>query len=284
MTAQEYHDCITCKVAGTWNIHAASLEQSQPLDFFTILSSISGVIGQKGQANYASANVFLDSFASYRHAQGLPASSIDLGVIEDVGYVAEREDLQASFDMNILTPINERLLHKILRHSILEQTSPSSPRGDARSQSQLITGLVTPQQASSPLLLHDTRFTPLALSPLSTAPSTTTTSHSPSRAFFLLLSSNAEHGTLLAAAVELVGAQFTHTLRLAEPVEPGKPLASYGLDSLAAVEFRNWLRMEMRVVFTMLEVMGASSLFALCERLIEKVRVEVEVNVGEKSA
>jgi len=253
-------------VKGTWNIHAVSLEQRTPLDFFTILSSISGVIGQKGQANYAAANVFLDSFAAYRHGLSLPASSIDLGVIEDVGYVAERLDLKASFDTNILTPINERLLHKILHHSILQQTSPSAKA----STSQLITGLVTPQQETSPLL-HDTRFTPLTFGS-SAASSTTSSSASPTRAFFLLLHSNAEHDTLLASAVSLVSAQFTHTLRLSEPVEPGKPLTSYGLDSLAAVEFRNWLRIEMGAVFTMLEVMNATSLFALCERLIEKVR------------
>jgi len=271
MTVQEYHDCITCKVAGTWNIHTASLEQPQPLDFFTVLSSISGVIGQKGQANYASANVFLDNFAAYRQSLGLPASSIDLGVIEDVGYVSERSDLQASFDTSILTPINERLLHKILRHSIVEQTSPVERPGT----SQLITGLVIPQQESS-LLLKDTRFTPLSLPALSPTTNTSTSTHSPSRAFFLLLASDAEHSTLLSAAVEIVSAQFTHTLRLSEPVEPGKPLASYGLDSLAAVEFRNWLRMEMQAVFTMLEIMGATSLYALCERLIEKVKANVE--------
>jgi KR domain/Phosphopantetheine attachment site len=266
MTSQEYHTCITPKVVGTWNLHTASLPYN--LEFFTILSSISGVIGQKGQANYAAANSFLDSFATYRQSLNLPASSIDLGVIEDVGYVAEREDLAASFDKQVLTPINERLLHKILRHSILLQK-------EGGGGGQLITGLVTPQQESSPLL-KDRRFTPLAISSSTTSAGTSTDGSKPTRAFFLLLSSQAEHSTLLASAVDLVSAQFTHTLRLSEPVEPGKPLTSYGLDSLAAVEFRNWLRLEMGAVFTMLEVMGATSLFALCEKLIEKVKANVQ--------
>jgi len=268
MTVQEFHDCIRCKVKGTWNLHTASLEQSNQLDFFTTLSSISGVIGQKGQANYAAANVFLDSFAIYRRGLNLPASSIDLGVIEDVGYVAERSDLQASFDTNILTPINERLLHKILRHSILQQRSLASKSRD----SQLITGLVTPQQESSPLL-HDVRFKALTLGSSTASGNGASTSASPIRAFFLLLHSHAEHATLLASAVSIVSAQFSHTLRLSEPVEPGKPLTSYGLDSLAAVEFRNWLRIEMGAVFSMLEVMSATSLFALCKKLIDKVKV-----------
>jgi hypothetical protein len=40
---------------------------------------------QKGQANYAASNAFLDSFASYRHHLGRPACAVELGVIEDEG-------------------------------------------------------------------------------------------------------------------------------------------------------------------------------------------------------
>src|SRR5450755_2652821 len=98
MTVQDFHETIGSKVQGTWNLHNVALEQASPLDFFTMLSSISGVVGQKGQANYAAASVFLDSFASYRHRLNLSASSVDLGVIEDVGYVAERSKLKEAFD------------------------------------------------------------------------------------------------------------------------------------------------------------------------------------------
>lgn len=49
-----------------------------------IFSSYSGLVGQLGQSNYASANTFLDAFVQYRHANGLPASVHDIGVIEDV--------------------------------------------------------------------------------------------------------------------------------------------------------------------------------------------------------
>jgi hypothetical protein len=59
-------------------------------------------------------------------------------------------------------------------------------------------------------------------------------------------------------------------------MEPGKPLASYGLDSLAAVEFRNWARMELGAELTTLEIMGASSLFKLGERIIGKIRAAKE--------
>ena len=73
MTVAQFHDAVRCKVQGTWNLHTAAMEQNLSLDFFTMLSSISGLVGQKGQANYAAANTFLDSLAVYRQGLGLPA-------------------------------------------------------------------------------------------------------------------------------------------------------------------------------------------------------------------
>jgi hypothetical protein len=63
MTIDEYHGALACKLQGTWNLHNTALEQNLSLDFFTLLSSISGVVGQKGQANYAAGNAVLDAFA-----------------------------------------------------------------------------------------------------------------------------------------------------------------------------------------------------------------------------
>ncbi|KAF4630892.1 hypothetical protein G7Y89_g7242 [Cudoniella acicularis] len=274
MTAEEFHQCISCKVEGTWNIHNASLEQEQSLDFFTILSSISGVIGQKGQANYAAANVFLDSFATYRQGLGLPASSVDLGVIHDVGYVSERADLEASFDTEVLLPINERVLHKILRHSIILQQTSKSPK---LVSSQLITGLVVPQNESSGLLRQDVRFGSLGFGDASASKGSSGNDGSKDiRPFFKLLNAKADQSTLLSAVVDIVSKQFTSSLRLSEPMEPGKPLTSYGLDSLTAVEFRNWLRLELGAEFTTLEIMGSSSLFSMCEKILAKITPKEE--------
>ncbi|KAM4066400.1 KR domain-containing protein [Hirsutella rhossiliensis] len=75
------------KVKGTWNLHRALL--GTKLDFFVLFSSVAAVWGQPGQANYASANTFLHSFAQYRHSLDLPCSVIDIGVMEGVGYVSQ---------------------------------------------------------------------------------------------------------------------------------------------------------------------------------------------------
>lgn len=67
------------KVLGAWNLHLATFGQS--LDFFLSLSSISAVFGLPGQANYSSANNFLDKLAHYRQSIGLTAQSVNLGVL-----------------------------------------------------------------------------------------------------------------------------------------------------------------------------------------------------------
>jgi len=269
MTVDQFHETITSKVQGTWNLHSVALTQKLPLDFFTMLSSISGVVGQKGQANYAAANVFLDNFATYRRGLGLAASSVDLGVIEDVGVVAENVELQKKFDGDVWTPINERLLHKILRFSILQQQdSPINPSSTA----QLITGITVPQHDNSSLL-RDARFSSLNFSN-SVGTGTQSSKNDGSKdiqAFFLQLHGGADHSVVLNSAVEVVSRQFTTSLRLSEPMEPGKSLASYGLDSLAGVEFRNWARLELGAELTTLEITNAISLFALCEKIIFKI-------------
>src|SRR4051794_23502094 len=94
MAIDDFHTVLQSKVQGTWNLHNITLERNIKLEFFTLLSSICGVAGARGQSNYSAANAFLDSFASYRLSLGLHANSVNLGVIEDVGYVNEHSEIQ----------------------------------------------------------------------------------------------------------------------------------------------------------------------------------------------
>lgn len=269
MTIDEYHATVASKVQGTWNLHRAAEEQGVKLDFFTMLSSISGVVGQKGQANYAAANVFMDAFALYRQSLGLPANSTDLGVIEDVGYVAEQGGMAQHFDTGLWTGINEKTLREILEYSIWQQLP--EPLNKA-SSAQLITGIAVPLPSDA-ALVKDGRFSSLLRSSGSDGANGGSGNDADKdlKALFLLVNSGGDAAATLAACVDVVNTRFTKMLRLSEPIEPAKSLNVYGLDSLSAVEFRHWFRNELKVEMSTLEIMSASSLFALCEKAISRM-------------
>ncbi|KAH9898629.1 hypothetical protein F4778DRAFT_188751 [Xylariomycetidae sp. FL2044] len=77
MTAERCLTALVPKVYGAWLLHQAT--EAMDLDLFMMFSSISGVMGMQGLANYAAANSFLDGLAHMRRAQGLPATSIAYG-------------------------------------------------------------------------------------------------------------------------------------------------------------------------------------------------------------
>lgn len=54
-------------------------------------------------------------------------------------------------------------------------------------------------------------------------------------------------------------------------MDPARPLAVYGIDSLAAVEVRNWVRAELGALVTTVDIMNASSLLSFCEKIVTKV-------------
>jgi 1-acyl-sn-glycerol-3-phosphate acyltransferase len=91
LEADGFNRVMAPKVAGAWNLHIQTL--GEPLDFFVSFSSITSLLGNPGQANYAAANAFLDSFAVYRRSHGLPATTINWGVISGSGYVARHQEI-----------------------------------------------------------------------------------------------------------------------------------------------------------------------------------------------
>lgn len=66
-TTEEVDAVMAPKVQGAWYLHQSLQALNLKPDFVVFFSSITGVIGNPGQADYAGANAFLDAFAHYHH-------------------------------------------------------------------------------------------------------------------------------------------------------------------------------------------------------------------------
>jgi 3-oxoacyl-(acyl-carrier-protein) synthase/aryl carrier-like protein len=64
-TLDDVEQVFAAKVGGT--IALDEVTKSEPLDLFVLFSSLAAVNGNLGQADYASANAFMDSYAHYRN-------------------------------------------------------------------------------------------------------------------------------------------------------------------------------------------------------------------------
>ncbi|WP_143675791.1 type I polyketide synthase, partial [Streptomyces milbemycinicus] len=71
------------KATGAWRLHEATA--GQPLDWFAVFSSMASLLGNPGQGAYAAANAWLDGFAAWRSARGLPTLAVDWGPWGETG-------------------------------------------------------------------------------------------------------------------------------------------------------------------------------------------------------
>ena len=91
---EQFESVFESKIAGSYFLHKHS--QNRKLDFFVMFSSIVATVGSAAQANYASANAYMDALAHYRRSRGLAALSVNWGPWAGAGMAAELAERGAS--------------------------------------------------------------------------------------------------------------------------------------------------------------------------------------------
>lgn len=265
MTLEDYNATTLPKVDGTWNLHNFLPKE---LDFFIMLSSTSGIIGNASQAQYAAASTFLDAFANYRNSLGLPAVSLDLGVILGIGYVAENEKLMKALEKQEFQGTTEQELMAMVEHAI---TNPFR-KHDGGGQTTTGLGTWRPNGAvpaySHPLFAHFRR--------MFSQESADRDDHAGEQGI------NARDALKSATSIEdaaqkvceCIVAKMSALLMVPkDEISALKSMSDYGIDSLVAVEMRNWLFREMDSTVSILELMANKPLSKLSTDIVSKSKL-----------
>lgn len=271
MTFDDYQAVTRSKVLGARHFHQALA--SQPLDFFIMLSSVAGIVGNRGQAAYSAANTYLDALAQHRTQKGHPGSvAINLAAVEGVGYLAENKARQEQILQNIGG--------STLGESEVLALIDSAIRGSlaASSGCQVITGLDITDGNNLPYYASDAKFAPLVKAAVAASAKDSSAASSAT----LTIAQQLRAASHPAEAVSLVTAGLAQKLcaiLMLDQAEDEKAMAdrsvtSYGLDSLNAIELRNWIGKELQAHLQVLELLTSGTLGNLAVLVLKKSRVE----------
>ena len=241
MSYTEWAEAVRPKVQGSWNLHLQF--RKKDLDFFIMLSSIAGVTGNPGQANYAAGGAFQDALAYHRRSLGLTAVTVDLGYMLDIGYVAER-DLAEKMRKWESVGMKEQEFHGLMR------TIMKGSYGSNRTviPAQIVTGYATGSiverlQLPRPFYFDDPRFAIAAKTATNTTGNSGADSSSGSSIPLSVQIANAKSVTVATnVIVEALIEKLAHLLQCPDSdIDADRPLHTFGVDSLVAVEIRNWI-------------------------------------------
>ncbi|KAI0108554.1 putative polyketide synthase [Nemania sp. FL0031] len=274
LTYSQMQKVLAPKVAGTKNLHEAT--RGDALDFFLMTSSIVGVIGTPTQSAYAAANAFQDEFARMRLTQGLPATSVDLGLILEIGFVSDSLKFQRMLQRVASYGHSETEFLQLIEGA-LSQSSLSSAKSSPLSQidsaalGQVLVGFepsrfvpyVDSGRTTDLIWYKNARFQAVVQ-----AINDRAGTHSPS-------AGNATGGgsslskRLQAAesprekagiAQEAIVVHLAKLLGVSsDDIDPQRAMAHYGLDSLVAAELRNWLIKTFGVEVTALQLLSQTT-------------------------
>lgn len=278
MRLSEYEAVVKPKIEGTWNLHKIS--EGSDLDFFIMLSSTSGLIGNASQAAYAASSTFLDSFAVYRRARGLAATTIDLGVITDIGYVSENKDLARALERQGFEGTSPEelmaLMHVAIESGPASSSSHTGNEIEELTRHHIVTGLGTWREGAigafdraifSHFRRAGQRDAAEDSDPTDDGGAATMKVRAPLKAARRL------EDALKLVREGLKAKISSLSMIPVNDISTENPLSYYGMDSLVAVEMRNWIARELDATVPVLELMANQPMHVLSGKVVAKSRL-----------
>ncbi|GKT75184.1 LOW QUALITY PROTEIN: polyketide synthase [Colletotrichum tofieldiae] len=259
MSFEDWQASIRPKAHGTANLQDALADT--PLDFFLMTSSVSGILGTPGQANYAAANSFLDALAHHRRSRGQNACAAIVPMVLGVGVVAENEDLEDALTRKGMYGIDEEHLLRSFEIAIREQQRPKTEGGIDHLviglDPHLLADAMNSAGTSEAFWMVDPRFRTLTHH-VRSGPAAGGAEGGAGLLASLLAAATGPEAVL--AAREAIEGKLGRMLLLDADAfgDLAQSVASYGIDSMIGAELRNWLFKEFGLDIPFQQLLGPS--------------------------
>lgn len=268
MSREAFQRTLAPKVRGSWNLHH---HVPADVDFFVMLSSASGIIGNRGQANYAAANTFQDALAVHRRARGLAASSLDLGAIMGIGWLAENVTTGHSF-----APLRMAVNEGIRPEEFLACLEYHVLGHDAGRPAQAVMGCATSGDFAArgmpqPTFMRSPLFAQLRTQSGRGTDGGGDVSGDDGAAVRNGLKAAADADAAAAVVCQALVKRIARVTGIpVADVSPAQPTHAYGIDSLVAIELRNFVSQAMGADVPILDVMSNRSIEVLSQEIVLK--------------
>jgi acyl transferase domain-containing protein len=253
MTPEQLDRVFQPKVDAAWHLHELTADMG--LSAFVLYSSVAGVFGTAGQANYAAANTFLDALAAQRRSEGLPAVSLAWGPWE-LGMAGELGDADlARFRRAGFVPLpaatGTAVFDTALGLDAAVVVAAVVDRAGLREQENVHTlfhGMVTPRQQPK---VVETGGVPPLVQRLAELPAQERTDE------MLRM--------LLSTSALVLGYPST------DDIEADMSFKEIGFDSLSGVEFRNHVKKDTGVEIPATIIFNYPTPAALADHLVDRL-------------
>ncbi|KAK7993281.1 hypothetical protein PG989_006662 [Apiospora arundinis] len=264
MDLETFRSALSPKQEGTLNL--IQCFRSTSLSFFIMLASAISALGTKGQANYAAGNTFQEGLALWKKK----------GIFGEATHaVAINPGLVAGTDADLYSPERRQILAKqglatvpfASVMSAIEYAMSAQARADGLAQ--VILGLDADLLVKHDAALHNRIYATILQTAKEQNNNNTTTAAARSLAQQISAAESREEvhtvvqDALTGKLVELLA------------MDPGDvrvhvPMADFGLDSLVAIELKNWVFRSFKAAMQTADVLEAASLVALSTAILER--------------
>jgi acyl transferase domain-containing protein/NADPH:quinone reductase-like Zn-dependent oxidoreductase/acyl carrier protein len=263
MTAEVFNSVLQSKSRGTLNLQRVFAPED--LTFFISLSSAVNIIGTAGQANYNAGNSVQDALAQFNETSNCFYISLNIGTIEDA--TVNNQAIVQSLRRQGLSPVRPEELLAFFEYAMsADAREAGCHQAVIGFTPESLAGTTATNGTAHTLMFTHVRQTARAEMKNDTAMQTKT--------FKDVIVETSDQDEISLFVAKVIGKKLADLVAIdAADVSLSSSIMDFGLDSLIAIELRNWIMREFDAPIQSSEVLDSPDIWSLAQKVTLRSRL-----------